>query len=104
MFTHPQVQTAFGCGLPPGLKMPDCETVDKTVPEAPRLYTGDAEKHEGWCSGDWTLGMVSDELVVPAGLRPGRYVLSWRMDCEETAQVWSSCADVEIVASNATAP
>ena len=28
---------------------------------------------------------------------PGRYVLSWRLDCEETAQVWSSCADVNIV-------
>eukprot|EP01045_Picozoa_sp_COSAG04_P009429 COSAG04_NODE_544_length_12827_cov_262.923421_5_plen_69_part_00 len=38
--------------------------------------------------GDWTLGMVADKVVVPKGTKPGRYVLSWRMDCEETAQIW----------------
>eukprot|EP00937_MAST-01D_sp_MAST-1D-sp2_P000201 g201.t1 len=61
-------------------------------------FLPDSNQHEGYCSGDWTLGMVSDELVIPAGVKPGRYVLSWRMDCEETAQIWSSCSDVEIVA------
>ena len=28
--------------------------------------------------GDWTLGMISDELVVPKTIKPGKYVLSWR--------------------------
>ena len=62
-------------------------------------FLPDSNQHEGWCSGDWTLGMVSDKVVVPADLAPGRYVLSWRMDCEETAQIWQNCADVNVVAN-----
>ena len=37
------------------------------------------------------------EVVCPAGLAPGRYVLQWRWDCEESDQVWANCADVQIV-------
>jgi len=37
---------------------------------------------------------VGDELRVPD--TAGDYVLQWRWDCEETKQVWSSCADVRI--------
>merc|ERR1712226_1842066 len=37
---------------------------------------------------------VMDEIQVPN--RPGHYVLSWRWDCEETDQVWNSCADIII--------
>eukprot|EP00035_Acanthoeca_spectabilis_P030799 m.11026 g.11026 ORF g.11026 m.11026 type:complete len:435 (+) comp4384_c0_seq1:56-1360(+) len=59
----------------------------------------DHNTHEGACSGDWTLGMISDEVVIPKDIAPGKYVLSWRWDCEETAQVWQNCADVNIVAS-----
>ena len=40
---------------------------------------------------------IEDELVVPADLAPGEYVLGWRWDCEMTSQVWSSCADITIV-------
>merc|ERR1712072_385966 len=61
-------------------------------------FAPDSNQHEGWCSGDWTLGMVSDQLVIPKTLKPGLYVLSWRMDCEETAQIWQNCADVKIEA------
>lgn len=53
--------------------------------------------HWGYCSGDWTLGMIADRVVVPKDLKPGKYVVGWRMDCEETAQIWSNCADVEVV-------
>jgi hypothetical protein len=67
------------------------------MPTAPS-FSPDSNRHEGWCSGDWTLGMVSDKVVVPTSIKPGKYVLSWRMDCEETAQIWSNCADVNIVA------
>lgn len=45
-------------------------------------FLPDSNQHEGWCSGDWTLGMVADRVVVPESLPPGQYVLSWRMDCE----------------------
>ena len=38
----------------------------------------DRNTHEGACSGDWTLGMISDELVIPKDLKPGKYVMSWR--------------------------
>ena len=41
---------------------------------------------------------VVDSLMVPKGLAPGKYVLQWRWDCEETDQIWSSCADVTIAA------
>ena len=56
----------------------------------------DDNRHEGWCSGDWTLGMISDKIVIPENIKPGKYVISWRWDCEETAQVWQNCADVNI--------
>ena len=39
---------------------------------------------------------VKDLLQVPAGLKAGKYVLGWRMDCEATAQVWSNCADITL--------
>lgn len=52
---------------------------------------------EGGCSGDWTSGMLVDFLQVPVGLSAGRYVLGWRWDCEETAQVWASCADINVI-------
>jgi hypothetical protein len=61
------------------------------MPSGP-AFAPDSNRHEGWCSGDWTLGMVSDELVIPKTLAPGKYVMSWRMDCEETAQIWQNCA------------
>lgn len=49
---------------------------------------GGNNDHWGMCSGDWTLGMISDHVVVPKSLEAGRYVVSWRLDCEETAQIW----------------
>jgi len=59
------------------------------------------DDHWGMCSGDWTLGMIADQVVIPKALKPGKYVVGWRMDCEETAQIWSNCADVEVVAPTA---
>ena len=62
-----------------------------------QFYPPDDNRHEGWCSGDWTLGMISDKVVIPEDIKPGKYVVSWRWDCEETAQVWQNCADVNIL-------
>jgi len=42
----------------------------------------------------WTL---YDQVEVPAGLETGDYVLSLRWDCEQTPQVFNSCADIKIV-------
>jgi len=40
---------------------------------------------------------IVDLLVVPRDLAPGDYVLSFRWDCEETFQIYNSCANVRIV-------
>lgn len=61
----------------------------------PTARAGDVE---GYCAGDWTGGQIVDRVVVPADLPPGDYVLGWRWDCEETSQVWASCADVTVCA------
>eukprot|EP00746_Dinoflagellata_sp_MGD_P021488 gnl/MRDRNA2_/MRDRNA2_150165_c0_seq1.p1 gnl/MRDRNA2_/MRDRNA2_150165_c0~~gnl/MRDRNA2_/MRDRNA2_150165_c0_seq1.p1 ORF type:complete len:462 (+),score=70.98 gnl/MRDRNA2_/MRDRNA2_150165_c0_seq1:63-1448(+) len=42
------------------------------------------------------LPTIVDHLSIPATLPPGDYVLGWRWDCEQTAQIWSSCSDITI--------
>ena len=40
----------------------------------------DRNTHEGACSGDWTLGMISDELKLPQDIKPGKcahWPVSW---------------------------
>merc|ERR1719240_259888 len=39
---------------------------------------------------------VEDSVVVPADIPAGDYVLGWRWDCEQTTQIWASCADITI--------
>jgi hypothetical protein len=39
---------------------------------------------------------IVDKLLLPADLKSGHWVLGWRWDCEETAQVWMACADIMI--------
>jgi hypothetical protein len=52
---------------------------------------------QGHCTGDWMHNITMyDYLRVPEHLKPGEYVLGFRWDCESSAQVWQSCADVEI--------
>jgi len=41
---------------------------------------------------------IVDKIQVPLDLIPGEYVLSHRWDCEQTPQVWNSCANIKIVA------
>lgn len=41
---------------------------------------------------------IVDLVSVPANLTPGEYVLSFRWDCEQTKQIWNSCADVIVKA------
>ena len=51
----------------------------------------------GRCSGEWTPNItIYDQLRVPENLEPGDYVLGLRYDCEASAQVWNSCADIVI--------
>jgi hypothetical protein len=49
------------------------------------------------CDGSTHTHAIRDMVKVPSDLPPGKYVLGWRWDCEATAQVWNSCADVTLV-------
>ena len=40
---------------------------------------------------------IVDQVLVPHDLPAGKWVLNWRMDQEESNQIWLSCADVTIV-------
>jgi len=40
---------------------------------------------------------IVDNVVIPRGIPPGDYLVSWRWDCEQTHQIWQNCADVAIV-------
>lgn len=76
--------------LSPGQSTPRCPTGLMF----PSLWDdGYGQGHEG----EFMFSMI-DELLVPTNVEPGEYSLSWRWDCEQTPQVWNSCADVTIVA------
>jgi hypothetical protein len=53
-------------------------------------YTLTADQHEGFPYS------IMDRVRVPAELKPGAYLLSWRWDCEQSHQIWQNCADIEI--------
>lgn len=42
---------------------------------------------------------IVDKLRVPDNIEAGDYVLSWRWDCEQTAQVWTTCASIQVTDS-----
>ncbi len=58
-------------------------------------HPGTQESYAG-CSGDWRGGQIVDTVRIPANIEPGQWVLGFRWDCEETSQVWQSCADITI--------
>ena len=37
-----------------------------------------------------------DSVEVPEDLEPGQYILSFRWDCQQSPQVWNSCANISI--------
>jgi len=40
---------------------------------------------------------LRDEVEVPEDLNPGKYVLSFRWDCEGTPQIWNACSNILII-------
>ena len=40
---------------------------------------------------------IKDLVEIPDTLEAGEYVLSFRWDCQNTPQVWNSCANIQIV-------
>ena len=88
------VNATNGAGLLCRQFEPPCAGDDSwaTIPGAK-----DVTDVSGRCSGAWVDGVIVDNVTVPSSLAPGRYVLGFRWDAEQTSQVWSSCADVLLV-------
>ena len=78
------------CPETPGSDCSRCDNggVDAHTPSFPPPFE---------CVAGAPIEGVLDVLKVPADLATGDYVLGFRYDCEATAQVWSSCADITLV-------
>eukprot|EP00051_Salpingoeca_urceolata_P023828 m.410430 g.410430 ORF g.410430 m.410430 type:complete len:387 (+) comp20158_c7_seq8:1833-2993(+) len=89
------------CPGPTGRSGPGCTQFKAPCPQDTGILPWSTDgSGQGACSGDWTAGVISDHVIIPKDIKPGQYVLGWRWDCEETAQVWQNCADVTILAAN----
>lgn len=83
----------------PGLSFePKCKEIPECLVDSGRIVS--AIDNPCRCSGEWgPYNMeIVDKVMIPKHLKPGKYVLGWRWDCEESNQVWSSCSDVTVVA------
>ena len=47
-------------------------------------------------AGELRHGYVIDNVEIPEIFEPGRYILSFRWDCEKTPQIWNVCANIEL--------
>jgi len=75
-------------------KDPDCREGTQFDPPAPGLKGFGAHIYSpGQYDFNYT---IIDQVEVPAGIKQGQYVLSFRWDCEQTPQVWTACADIKI--------
>ena len=85
------------CKPCPGTPGSDCTYCDNTPFPSFEPPCNEGNK-PGLCSGNqaskWGAVSVVDHVRVPSNLKPGKYVVGWRLDCEATAQVWSNCADI----------
>jgi len=92
--------TPCGCTPCPQTPGSDCSRCDNCYEQTsfpPYMHNGEEVKGVGPIVG------IMDAVKVPAHLTPGKYVLGWRYECEATAQVWSNCADIELVADSVPA-
>jgi hypothetical protein len=75
---------------------PACDPADDAPDKWAPLPGKVTQAIQGKCSGDFIAGSIVDHVAIPPEIKPGDYVLSFRWDCEETAEVFASCADVAI--------
>ena len=67
-------------------------------PGTPKMASADPDVFPDPLPGaDFHSYAIEDDLLVPADLPAGEYVLGWRWDAEMTSQIWSSCADITVV-------
>ena len=82
---------------PDALFPPPCKAGTHPPVKAP-MAVGKYGTNPGPCAGNWpTTVTIIDHVRVPETIQPGEYVLSWRWDCELTAQVWNACSDISIL-------
>ena len=75
------------------------ETAGSDCSRCGNSWSGVANFAPPYGVGEAPIENVLDVLRIPSDLPAGDYVLGWRYDCEATAQVWSNCADVTLVAA-----
>lgn len=53
-------------------------------------YYGTYKVNHLWAVGEWGPynAEIVDTVVIPTDIAPGKYVLNWRLDCEESNQIW----------------
>ena len=79
--------------LPAHIQCDEPEACRKAIKAKPPQMTCQCS---GEGVGDIPTLEVLDKVRLPANLTPGKWVVGWRWDCEESTQVWSSCGDVVI--------
>jgi len=70
------------------------------VEEKTDITVGTYPEGSAWRYEDPYFGnplIFKDHVLVPEDLEPGEYVLGWRWDAASGAQVWVSCANIEII-------
>lgn len=101
----PACGTFDGGGLVEGLGICLGSQFQPPVPGAAGFYgltPYDVESGTKPSTRPLTQFSVVDKVKVPAELASGDYVLSFRIDCEQTSQIWSQCADVRISGGQVT--
>lgn len=78
-------------------KLPNCQDFDSKPQFTPpgKGLVGFGERNFAPGKADFGFNIV-DKLKVPASLVPGMYILSHRWDCEQSSQVWNTCANIKI--------
>jgi len=66
----------------------------KKCPTGTMFESNFEEGAQGFLYGGSNTFAIYDQVQVPT--TPGDYVLSWRWDCEQTDEIWNSCADIVI--------
>ena len=103
----PACGSADGGELTENERPPHCDGAQFPPPVAGAVgyyaATPYEERAHPWGRRALTHWSVVDKVKVPAGLGDGcpawgcDFILSFRMDSEQTAEVWTNCADVKIV-------
>eukprot|EP00051_Salpingoeca_urceolata_P019139 m.275749 g.275749 ORF g.275749 m.275749 type:complete len:368 (+) comp19357_c0_seq1:89-1192(+) len=80
-----------------GLNMTRCPPGTTQFPEPASGVNGYFLWHDYYASSlsgfPWN---IVDKVQIPEHIEPGKYLLSWRWDCEQSRQIWQNCADIVI--------